>query len=98
MAHPPHRYGLYEPNTEHDACGVGFVAQLSGVESRGIVDDGLEVLRRLSHRAAVGRDPRTGDGAGILLQLPHRYFWRVGSSAGIPVPRRRAPPSREVST
>ncbi|MEZ4442217.1 MAG: glutamate synthase large subunit [Polyangiaceae bacterium] len=90
MAHPPHRYGLYEPNTEHDACGVGFVAQLSGVESRGIVDDGLEVLRRLSHRAAVGRDPRTGDGAGILLQLPHRYFWRVGSSAGIPVPRRRA--------
>ena len=65
MQRPP-RYGLYEPETEHDACGVGFVAHIKGEKSRDIVDTGLEVLRRLSHRAAVGADPETGDGAGIL--------------------------------
>jgi len=65
---------LYEPGCDRDACGVGFVADIEGRKSREIIDDGLEVLRRLSHRAACGADPETGDGAGILIQLPDRFF------------------------
>ncbi len=79
----PGRPGLYEPWTEHDACGVGFVADIAGRRSRSIVDDGLEVLRRLSHRAACGADPRTGDGAGILIQLPERFFRAEGARLGL---------------
>src|SRR5512140_3783444 len=59
---------------DRDACGVGFVASIKGDKSRSIIDQGLEVLRRLSHRAASGADPDTGDGAGILIQLPDRFF------------------------
>ena len=87
---PPGRWGLYEPSTEHDACGVGFVAHIKGEKSRGIVEQGLEVLRRLSHRAATGADPLTGDGAGIMVQLPHRFFWREGTRLGFDMPRRRS--------
>ncbi|CAN5910240.1 glutamate synthase large subunit [soil metagenome] len=65
---------LHDPSFERDACGVGFVADIKGNRSRSIIDDGLEVLRRLSHRAACGADPETGDGAGILIQLPDRFF------------------------
>jgi glutamate synthase (NADPH/NADH) large chain len=83
----PGRYGLYEPETEHDACGVGFVAHIKGEKSRGIVEDALELLNRLSHRAAAGKDPETGDGAGILVQLPHRFFER--ERLGFPLPPRR---------
>jgi glutamate synthase (NADPH/NADH) large chain len=85
----PKRWGLYEPSTEHDACGVGFVAHIKGEKSRAIVDQGLEVLDRLSHRAATGADPETGDGAGILIQIPHRFFKRVGLELGFDMPRRR---------
>ena len=85
----PRRYGLYEPETEHDACGVGFVAHIRGEKSRGIVEDALELLNRLSHRAAAGRDPETGDGAGILLQLPHRFFKREAPKLGFELPHRR---------
>jgi glutamate synthase (NADPH/NADH) large chain len=74
MQFQPGRYGLYEPEMEHDACGVGFVAHIRGEKSHSIVEQALEVLIRLSHRAASGRDPETGDGAGILVQLPHRFF------------------------
>src|SRR5690348_16727019 len=74
---------------ERAACGVGFVADIKGVRSREIVDDGLEVLRRLSHRAACGADPETGDGAGILLQIPHRFFKSEGLRLGFDMPRRR---------
>ena len=73
----------------HDACGIGFVAHVRGHKSRSIVDDGLEVVRRLSHRAACGADPDTGDGAGILLQLPHRFYKRIGLELGFDMPRRR---------
>ncbi|MBK8012488.1 MAG: glutamate synthase large subunit [Deltaproteobacteria bacterium] len=86
----PDRFGLYEPAMEHDACGVGFVAHIKGEKSRSIVEQGLEVLRRLSHRAACGCDPETGDGAGILLQLPHRFFKRVGVELGFDIPPRRS--------
>ena len=84
------RFGLYEPSTEHDSCGVGFVAHIRGVRSRDIVDQGLELLRRMSHRGACGYDPHTGDGAGMLLQLPHRFFWREGRRLGFDMPRKRA--------
>jgi glutamate synthase (NADPH) large chain len=81
--------GLYDPQTEHDACGVGFVANIRGEKSRDLVEQAIEVLRRLSHRAAVGADPETGDGAGILLQLPHRFFKAEGIRLGFDMPQRR---------
>ncbi len=81
--------GLYDPATEHDACGVGFVAHVKGEKSREIVEDALEVLRRLAHRAACGADPETGDGAGILVQIPHRFFKAEGLRLGFDMPRRR---------
>ncbi|MBK7864927.1 MAG: glutamate synthase large subunit [Archangiaceae bacterium] len=80
---------LYDPSTERDACGMGFVCNIRGEKSRGIVEQALEVLYRLKHRAATGADPLTGDGAGILLQLPHRFFKREGLARGFPMPRRR---------
>src|SRR5215212_1042170 len=85
MAVTPARSTLYEPWTEHDACGVGFVADIAGRRSRSVVDDGLEVLRRLSHRGACGADPETGDGAGILLQLPERFFRAEAGRLGLPL-------------
>ena len=72
----PHRQGLYDPKNEHDACGLGFVAELHHQPSYDVVRKALEILRRLSHRGAAGADPNTGDGAGILLQLPHAFFAR----------------------
>ncbi|MBL9039396.1 MAG: glutamate synthase subunit alpha, partial [Archangium sp.] len=81
--------GLYEPSTEKDSCGVGFVAHLRGEKSRDIVEQGLDVLRRMAHRAATGADPLTGDGAGILIQIPHRFFKREGLKLGFEMPRRR---------
>ena len=82
--------GLVDPTVGRDACGVGFVVDIKGVRSREIVDDGLEILRRLSHRAATGADPETGDGAGILLQLPERFFRSEGARLGFSLaPNRR---------
>src|SRR5689334_24074456 len=75
--------GLIDPMLARDACGVGFVADIKGARSREIIDDGLEVLRRLSHRAACGADPETGDGAGILIQLPERFFRDEGRRLGL---------------
>ena len=68
------KQGLYDPALEHDACGVGMVANIKGIKSHSIVQQGLEVLRNLEHRGARGSDPDTGDGAGILLQIPHSFF------------------------
>ncbi|HUH01344.1 MAG TPA: glutamate synthase large subunit [Kofleriaceae bacterium] len=81
--------GLYDPQTEHDACGIGFVAHIKGEKSHEIVEQGLEVLNRLAHRAACGCDPETGDGAGIMVQLPHRFFKAEGLRLGFEMPRRR---------
>src|SRR4051812_49963030 len=80
---PPTWTGLIDPMAGRDACGVGFVADIKGVRSRSIIDDGLEVLRRLSHRAACGADPETGDGAGILIQLPDRFFRTEAARLGL---------------
>jgi glutamate synthase (NADPH/NADH) large chain len=66
--------GLYDPAFEHDSCGVAFVATLTGVASHDIISQGLEALRNLDHRGAVGADPKTGDGAGMLLQIPDAFF------------------------
>ncbi|MFH1868363.1 MAG: glutamate synthase large subunit [Candidatus Omnitrophota bacterium] len=72
--HFPQKQGLYDPRFEHDSCGVGFVCDIKGRRSHAIVKDGVRVLERLSHRGAVGADPKTGDGAGILIQMPHKFL------------------------
>ncbi len=84
------RSALYEPSTEKDSCGVGFVAHIKGHRSRGIVEQALEVLNRMRHRAATGADPLTGDGAGILVQVPDRFFAREGTRLGFSIPARGA--------
>ncbi|MCG8429435.1 MAG: glutamate synthase subunit alpha, partial [Chromatiales bacterium] len=73
----PAKQGLYDPRNEHDACGVGFVADIKGRKSHKIIQQGLGILERLTHRGAVGADPRAGDGAGILIQLPDAFFRAV---------------------
>ena len=70
----PPRQGLYDPANEHDACGVGFVAHIKGEKSHQIVRQGLTILERLTHRGAVGADPKAGDGAGLLMQIPDEFF------------------------
>jgi glutamate synthase (NADPH) large chain len=79
-------YGLYDPRHEHDACGLGFVADLKNRARHQTVELGLEILRRLAHRGAMGSDPSSGDGAGILTQIPHRYFERVLAHEGKELP------------
>ena len=79
--------GLYSPATEHDSCGVGMVANIKGVKSHQIIDESLEVLVNLGHRGACGCDPETGDGAGILIQMPHQFFQRVCPPLGIELPQ-----------
>src|SRR5260370_24160818 len=71
---PAQAPGLYRSDFEHDACGVGFVADLSGRRTHQTVPQALTALRNLDHRGAQGRDPDTGDGAGILTQIPHALF------------------------
>src|SRR5512143_3264270 len=75
-------HGLYDPRDERDACGVGFVANAKGIVSRDIVHQALLLLRGLSHRGAVGCDPHTGDGAGILLQIPHAFLKHEAATLG----------------
>ena len=82
----PPAQGLYDPANEHDACGVGFVVNLHGRKSHQIVRQGLEVLENLTHRGACGCDPLTGDGAGILIQMPQEFFTAVTPQAGIKLP------------
>ena len=82
----PTRAGLYDPRNEHDACGVGFVAQMKNVKSHQIVEDGLFMLENLTHRGAVGADPLVGDGAGVLVQIPDRFFREEMAAAGVELP------------
>ncbi len=78
--------GLYDPRNEHDSCGVGFIAQMKGVKSHQIVNDGLAMLENLTHRGAVGADPLMGDGAGVLVQIPDRFFREEMAKQGIELP------------
>jgi glutamate synthase (NADPH) large chain len=84
--HFPEKQGLYDPGFEHDSCGVGFVCNIKGEKSNSIIKQGIEILRRLAHRGAVGADPKTGDGAGILIQIPHEFFKKVASINKIDLP------------
>ena len=84
----PAKQGLYDPAFEHDSCGVGFVCDVKGRRSNNIVSQALEILNRLSHRGATGADPKTGDGAGILIQMPHEFFAEKCSHIKIPLPEK----------
>ena len=75
--------GLYRSEYEHDACGVGMVANLSGEASHEIVEKGMTILKRLMHRGATGNDPETGDGAGLLLRIPHGFFRKILAADGV---------------
>lgn len=81
------KQGLYEPQFEHDSCGVGFVCDIKGNASHGIIEKGIEVLQRLSHRGAVGSDPKTGDGAGLLIQMPHKFLENECKKIDITLPK-----------
>ncbi len=83
----PKKQGLYDPRNEHDACGVGFVAHMKGEKSHQIVKDGLFILENLTHRGAVGADPLMGDGAGILVQIPDRFFREEMALQGVTLPK-----------
>lgn len=76
--------GLYEPRYEHDACGVGLLVNVKGIKSHRLVEQGLQVLEHMVHRGAEGADPKTGDGAGIMVQVPHEFILLQG----IPVPEK----------
>ena len=82
----PEKQGLYDPQFEHDACGVGFVVNMKGAKSHDIVQQALTILVNLDHRGAVGSEHNTGDGAGILMQVPHTFFKKVAAAQGIALP------------
>ena len=82
----PAKQGLYDPAFEHDACGVGFVVNIEGLASHGIVSDGITILHNLDHRGACGSESNTGDGAGILTQVPDKFLRRVCGEIGISLP------------
>jgi len=82
----PAAQGLYNPGNEHDSCGVGFIVHLKGHRSHQIVHDGLTALENLNHRGASGSEPNTGDGAGILIQMPDEFFRRECAGLGIRLP------------
>ncbi|MFQ5951982.1 MAG: glutamate synthase subunit alpha, partial [Candidatus Omnitrophota bacterium] len=82
----PKKQGLYDPRFEHDSCGVGFVCDIKGRKSHDIVRKAIEVVEHMSHRGAVGADPATGDGAGILIQVPHEYYRDVCADLKIDLP------------
>lgn len=84
----PQKQGLYDPALEHDACGMGFVVSIKGKKSHDIVDEALTVLENLTHRGANGADENTGDGAGILVQVPHDFFKRECEALGFILPEK----------
>ena len=78
--------GLYHPSMEHDACGVGFVVDIIGTKRHDIIHKAIEVLNNLEHRGACGCDPLTGDGAGLLIQVPHEFFQKITPGLKIKLP------------
>jgi len=74
---PPKKQGLYDPQFEHDACGVGFVVDIKGRKSNAVVKQGIQILKNLDHRGASGSEVNTGDGAGMLMQMPHAFLKKV---------------------
>src|SRR5882724_13688281 len=86
MTTRPQKQGLYDPQYEHDSCGVGFVVNIKGEQSHTIVEQALTVLENLDHRGACGCEENTGDGAGILMQIPHEFLKKASKEAGFPLP------------
>jgi glutamate synthase domain-containing protein 2/glutamate synthase domain-containing protein 1/glutamate synthase domain-containing protein 3 len=82
----PARQGLYDPQFEHESCGVGFVVNRKGVKSHDIIRQGLQILVNLEHRGACGFEENTGDGAGILIQMPHAFLAAVAEEEGFELP------------
>ncbi len=82
----PKQQGLYNPANEKDACGIGLIANLKGVASHDIIQKGIQILINLTHRGACGCDPETGDGAGLTIQIPHKFFQKVCSKLGFTLP------------
>ncbi|HUQ97767.1 MAG TPA: hypothetical protein VM010_08880, partial [Chitinophagaceae bacterium] len=78
--------GLYDPSFEHDSCGIGFVANIKSNKSHQIVSDALTILENMEHRGACGCEANTGDGAGILIQTPHEFFFDVCVKLGVHLP------------
>ena len=83
---PVKKQGLYDPQFEHDNCGVGFVSNIDGNPTHTIIEDGLNILKNLVHRGAVGGDQKTGDGAGMLIQIPHDFFNKISTDLGFKLP------------
>ena len=83
----PEPSGLFDPRREYDACGVGFIADLKGGKSHAIIKDALSILENLEHRGAVGADPLAGDGAGILIQIPHEFLAEECAKLKIKLPK-----------
>lgn len=82
----PIAQGLYSPDHEHDSCGVGFLCHLKGTRSHDIIEGALQMCSNMDHRGGCGCDPETGDGAGIFLQLPHKFFQEMAPACGITLP------------
>src|SRR5436190_2815143 len=82
----PAKQGLYDPQFEHDSCGVGFVVHMKGRKSHEIVQQALTILVNLDHRGACGCEANTGDGAGILMQVPDKFLRKVTSASGFVLP------------
>jgi len=82
----PPAQGLYDPANEHDACGVGFVANIKGRKSHAIIENGLTILKKLVHRGACGCEENTGDGVGMLVQMPHEFYKRICPESDIDLP------------
>ncbi len=82
----PKKQGLYDPSFEHDNCGIGCLVNIKGVKSHKIVNDAIEILKNLTHRGGVGSEVDTGDGAGILIQIPHEFMKKVCLNEGIDLP------------
>ena len=79
--------GLYDPQFEHESCGVGCITNFKGIKSHAIVKDALTMLENMEHRGATVSDPDTGDGAGILIQIPHDFLEEQLQTFGIPLPK-----------
>src|SRR3954470_15262071 len=82
----PPKQGLYDPQYEHDSCGVGFLVNIKGEKSNQLVRNALQILINLNHRGACGFENNTGDGAGILIQMPHKFLAEACKTAHVPLP------------
>ena len=82
----PKKQGLYDPKFEHDACGIGFISNIKNNASHDIISQAIQILKNLAHRGGVGSDPETGDGAGILIQMPDTFMQKACKNDGIDLP------------